>query len=77
VAERAAGLDELVAAERLTQAQADAMLAHMEEEALEHLSEPYPLGGRGPGGCEGEMPGGTWRGGPRSMPGRFPGQGES
>jgi hypothetical protein len=77
VAERAAWLDELVAAERMTQAQADSMLAHMEEGVLEHLSEPYPFGGRGPGGCEGEMPGGTWRGGPRFMPGRFPGQGES
>jgi hypothetical protein len=48
VALRAEYLAELVADERITQAQADEMLAHMRAEAEEHLEAAYPFS------CDGE-----------------------
>lgn len=48
IAPRAERLSELVADERITQEQADAMLAHMREEVEEHLEEAYPFS------CDGE-----------------------
>ncbi len=55
-------LDEAVAEGRITQEQADEMLAHMTEEVAEHLNEPFDEG-HGPGDCRDELPGGFGRGG--------------
>ncbi len=55
VALRDEALAEAVENGRITQEQANEMLEHMEEEALEHLQEPFPFQhGHGPDGCEGE-----------------------
>jgi hypothetical protein len=75
VAQHAEWLNEAVADGRITQEQADQMLQHMTEEVQEHLTEPFPFEGHGPGGCEGGMFGGRghgWRpGGPvRAFPGQ-------
>ena len=51
IATRAEWLAQAVADGRMTQAQADAMLAHMETQVLEHLNGELPFGGMGPGGC--------------------------
>ncbi len=42
LADREEWLDQAVAAERITQEQADEMLAHMQEEVLEHLQATWP-----------------------------------
>jgi polyhydroxyalkanoate synthesis regulator phasin len=77
IAPRAEYLAELVADGRITQAQADEMLAHMREEAEEHLEESYPFScdkecdqymSEGLGGC------GRWGGTSGNVaPNRFPG----
>jgi hypothetical protein len=77
VAPRAEYMAELIADGRITQAQADEMLAHMREEAEQHLEEAYPLScdgecgeymSEGFGGC------GRWGGTSGSVaPNRFPG----
>ncbi len=75
VAQHTEWLNEAVADGRITQEQADQMLQHMTEEVQEHLTEPFPFEGRGPGGCGGGMFGGHWRGGQSGGPMRiFPGQ---
>jgi hypothetical protein len=62
---------------RITQERADWMLEQMGEEVMEHLTEPFSMGGRGPGGCWGGTQDG-FQGGPGMRPGgRFqnvPGQ---
>jgi len=60
IARREAALDELVAAGRITQAQADAMLERMDEQVRERIEEGLVgcPGGFGPGA----MPGGMMRG---------------
>lgn len=72
-------LDEAVAEGRITQEQADEMLAHMTEEVADHLNEPFHEG-HGPGGCRDELHGGFWRGGHRGGGmgrfGGFSGQGK-
>jgi hypothetical protein len=77
VAQRREFLAQAVEDGRLTQERADWMLAHMDEEVMEHLTEPFSAGGQGPGGCWGEMQDG-FQGGPGMRPGgRFqnvPGQ---
>jgi polyhydroxyalkanoate synthesis regulator phasin len=77
VAPRSEYLAELVADGRISQEQADAMLAHMREEAEQHLQEAYPFS------CDGECgehmsegPGGYGRWGGTSgsvVPDRFQG----
>ena len=53
IAVRSETLSEAVADGRITQERADWMLEHMEEEATEHLNEPFPFGeGRGFGACQ-------------------------
>ena len=78
IAQRTEVLNQAVSEGRITQQQADAMLAQMQETVLEHLQEGLPARGGGPGGCWGqESEEGTWQGGPRMGPGRFqnaPGQ---
>ena len=55
VALRAEALAEAVENGRITQEQADGMLEHMEEEALEHLQETFPFDhGHGSEGCDGD-----------------------
>jgi hypothetical protein len=77
VAQRREFLAQAVEDGRLTQERADWMLEHMDEEVMEHLTEPFSAGGQGPGGCWGEMQDG-FQGGPGMRPGgRFqnvPGQ---
>jgi hypothetical protein len=51
VAARKAVLDKLVAEGKLTQEQAEQMLANIKAEALRHLDEANPTNGRGAGGC--------------------------
>ena len=72
VAQRAEALSQAVEDGRITQERADWMLAHMEEEVMEHLTEPFPMGAQGPGGCwRGTQDG--FQGGSRMRPGgRFP-----
>ena len=77
IAPRAEYLAELVTDGRITQEQADAMLAHMREQAGEHLDEAYPFS------CDGECGGymseglggcGRWGGASGSVvPNRFRG----
>jgi len=75
VAQHTEWLNEAVANGRITQEQADQMLEQMTQEAQEHLTEPFPFEGRGPGGCGGGMPGGHWRGGQSGGPMHaFPGE---
>jgi len=77
VAQHTERLNEAVADGRITQKQADLMTEQMTEEVQEHLTEPFPFEGGGPGGCEGGMgmPGGHWHGGQSGGPMRsFPGQ---
>jgi hypothetical protein len=77
VAQRAEWMAEAVADGRMTQAQADAMLSHMEEQVLEHLNAPY-TGTGVPGGCFGG--GGGFRRGGMMGPGglrAYPGTDES
>ncbi|MBN1815523.1 MAG: hypothetical protein JXA14_27065 [Anaerolineae bacterium] len=75
IAGRADLLAQAVADGRITQEQADLMLDHMAEEVVEHLSEPFPFGGHGQGGCLGGTgtPGSFGRGrmGGGMGPGRF------
>ena len=78
IAARAEILAEAVAEGRITQEQADEMLARMTEEVTEHLNEAFPCGEeRGPGGRRGQLPGdfgrdGQWPGS-RRPGGRWPG----
>jgi hypothetical protein len=65
LAEVSERLDKAVAEGRITEAQADDMLAEMETRLREHLEEAYPFNDCGPGMFPG---GGKHRG-----PGRFPG----
>jgi polyhydroxyalkanoate synthesis regulator phasin len=75
IAQHTERLNQAVADGRITQEQADQMLQQMTEEVQEHLTESFPFEGRGPGGCEGGMPGGHWHGGQSGGPMRsFPGQ---
>gem|GEM_PF-1637390 len=64
IAVRTERLDEAVAEGRITQEQADEMLAHMTEEVAEHLSEPFDEG-HGPGDCRDERFGDFGQGGQR------------
>ena len=77
VAQRSEFLSQAVEDGRITQERADWMLEHMDEEVMEHLTEPFSAGGQGPGGCwRGTQDG--FQGGPGMRPGgRFqnvPGQ---
>jgi hypothetical protein len=73
VSQRAEILSQAVAEGRITQERADWMLEHLEEEdVMEHLTEPFPMGAKGPGGYwRGTQDG--FQGGSRMRPGgRFP-----
>jgi len=64
IAVRTERLDEAVAEGRITQEQADEMLAHVTEEMAEHLNEPFDEG-HGSGDCQDEPFGDFGRGGQR------------
>jgi len=51
LAERQEWLSQAVEDGRLTQEQADTMMAHMAERVQDHVEGELPLGGYGPGGC--------------------------
>jgi hypothetical protein len=72
IAGRTELVNEAVAEGRITQERADWMLEHMEEEVMEHLTEPFSMGGQGRGGCPRGLQDG-FQGGSRMRPGgRFP-----
>ncbi len=64
IAVRTEILDEVVAEGRITQEQADEMLAHVTEEMAEHLNEPFDEE-HGPGDCRDERFGDFGQGGQR------------
>jgi polyhydroxyalkanoate synthesis regulator phasin len=66
VAQRADWLAEAVADGRITQQQADLMLAHMQEQVRAHLEAPYAGTGT-QGGCFGDRSGDSWQRGPGMM----------